>query len=57
MCYAAAMEQRRPDPFFEQLESDLREGVEAANRGETIPAAEAWRRFGLKPEKEDDAGE
>jgi hypothetical protein len=51
------MEQRRPDPFFEQLESDLREGVEAANRGETIPAAEAWRRFGLKPEKEDDAGE
>jgi hypothetical protein len=51
------MEPRRPDPFFEQLEAGLREGVEAVNRGETIPAAEVWRHFGLEPKKEDDAGE
>jgi predicted transcriptional regulator len=44
------MHQRRHDPFFEQLESDLREGVAAANRGETVPAEEVWRQFGLEPE-------
>jgi len=37
------MEQHRRDPFFEQLEDDLREGVEAANRGELIVADEVWQ--------------
>ncbi|HEY0798404.1 MAG TPA: hypothetical protein VGD50_04595 [Candidatus Baltobacteraceae bacterium] len=41
------MQQRRPDPFVEQLEADLREGVESANRGETMPAEDVWRHFGL----------
>jgi hypothetical protein len=53
--YAGAMQQPRHDPFFEQLEADLREGVEAANRGETIPAEDVWRRFGLQPEDQADS--
>jgi predicted transcriptional regulator len=36
------VQQRQPDPFFEQLEADLREGVEAAERGELIPADAVW---------------
>jgi hypothetical protein len=52
-----AMQQPRRDPFFEQLEADLRVGVEAANRGETVPAEEVWRRFGLEPEGQADNAE
>jgi hypothetical protein len=48
------MQQPRHDPFFEQLEADLRVGVEAANRGETVPAEEVWRHFGLEPEGQTD---
>ncbi|MGP6157170.1 MAG: hypothetical protein ACLPYS_06625 [Vulcanimicrobiaceae bacterium] len=39
------MQQRQPDPFFEQLEADLREGVEAAERGELISADDVWARL------------
>ena len=40
--YYRRVEQRRPDPFFEQLEADLREGVEAAERGELVSADDVW---------------
>jgi predicted transcriptional regulator len=36
------VQQRHPDPFFGQLEADLREGVDAADRGELIPADDVW---------------
>jgi predicted transcriptional regulator len=36
------MQRSQPDPFFKQLEADLREGVEAADRGELIPAEDVW---------------
>ena len=37
------MQQPKPDPFLEQLKVDIQEGVDAANRGDTIPAEEVWR--------------
>jgi len=41
--YNTEMQRHQPDPFFEQLEADLREGVEAADRGELIAADEVWQ--------------
>jgi hypothetical protein len=55
--YPEDVHQRQPDPYFEQLEADLREGVEAADRGETIPDDEVWRHFGLEREDQTDAAE
>jgi hypothetical protein len=37
------MPQLKNDPFFAQLKADIQEGVDAADRGETIPAEEVWR--------------
>ena len=36
------MEQRAPDPFFEQLKADIQEGVDAADRGELVDADTVW---------------
>ena len=36
------MEQRQPDPFFEQLKADLQEGVDELDRGESIAAEDVW---------------
>ena len=33
------------DPFFEGLKADIQEGVDAIDRGETIPADEVWVHF------------
>jgi hypothetical protein len=33
------------DPFFEGLEADIKEGVDAIDRGETVPADEVWAHF------------
>uniref|UniRef100_E6PCW6 Prevent-host-death family protein n=1 Tax=mine drainage metagenome TaxID=410659 RepID=E6PCW6_9ZZZZ len=41
------MQQRQPDPFFDQLAADLREGIEAANRGDVVDADVVWRELGL----------
>jgi hypothetical protein len=43
--YPRVVQQQQPDPFFEQLEADLREGVEAAERGELISADAVWARL------------
>jgi hypothetical protein len=44
----ATMEQRAPDPFFEQLKADIQEGVEAADRGELIDADVVWEEMRLR---------
>jgi hypothetical protein len=33
------------DPFFEGLKADIQEGVDAIDRGETVPADEVWAHF------------
>jgi hypothetical protein len=33
------------DPFFEGLKADIQEGVDAIDRGETVPAHEVWAHF------------
>jgi hypothetical protein len=40
---SAAMEQRSPDPFFDQLRADIQEGLDEADRGELIDEAEVWK--------------
>jgi hypothetical protein len=42
-----AMEQSKPDPFFEQLAADLKEGVDAADRVDVVDAEVVWRELGL----------
>jgi predicted transcriptional regulator len=37
------VQQPKPDPFLEQLKADIQEGVDAADRGDTVPAEEVWR--------------
>jgi predicted transcriptional regulator len=37
------MEQRSPDPFFDQLRADIQEGIDEADRGELIDEAEVWK--------------
>jgi len=36
------MENRRPDPFLEQLEVDLSEGINAAECGKLSSAEDVW---------------
>lgn len=40
--YRKAMQQRQPDPFFEQLKADLQEGVNELDRSESIAAEDVW---------------
>jgi|GEM_PF-3531304 len=37
------MQQRKPDPFFEQLREDVQEGIDAADQGDVTPAEEVWQ--------------
>jgi predicted transcriptional regulator len=37
------MEQRSPDPFFDQLRADIREGIDEADRGELLDETEVWQ--------------
>jgi predicted transcriptional regulator len=37
------MEQRSPDPFFEQLKADIQEGIDQADRGELIEESDMWK--------------
>jgi hypothetical protein len=39
------MHEPQRDPFFEGLKADIQEGVDAIDRGETLPAAEVWAHF------------
>jgi len=39
------MEQRRPDPFFEQLKADIQEGIDAGDRGEVVSEDEFQAHF------------
>ncbi len=41
--YHNAMEQRSPDPFFDQLRADIQEGIDEADRGELIDETEVWK--------------
>jgi len=36
------MQERQPDPFFEQLTADVQEGIEAADRVELVDAPVLW---------------
>jgi predicted transcriptional regulator len=42
------MQQRQPDPFFEQLKADIQEGIDQADRGELIDETEVWKYFEIK---------
>ncbi len=37
------MEQRLPDPFFEQLKADIQEGIVEADRGELLEESDVWK--------------
>ena len=39
------MHQPQTDPFYEQLQRDIQEGIEAADRGELIAADEVRAHF------------
>jgi hypothetical protein len=41
----ARMYDPQRDPFFEALKADFQAGVDAIDRGETIPADEVWAHF------------
>jgi len=45
------MEQRQPDPFFEQLKADIQEGIDEANRGEGADEADVWEHFRKRSEE------
>ncbi len=38
-----AVEKRSRDPFFVQLQADIQEGVDEADRGELIDEADVWK--------------
>ena len=40
-----SMHDPQRDPFFEGLKADIQEGVDAIDRGETVPADEVWAHF------------
>lgn len=40
-----SMHEPQRDPFFEGPKADIREGVDAIDRGETVPADEVWAHF------------
>jgi predicted transcriptional regulator len=37
------VEKRSRDPFFVQLQADIQEGVDEADRGELIDEADVWK--------------
>ncbi|MGP6159822.1 MAG: hypothetical protein ACLPYS_20385 [Vulcanimicrobiaceae bacterium] len=37
------MEQRQPDPFFEQFKADIQEGIDQAERGKLVDAEAVWK--------------
>ncbi|MGH7728584.1 MAG: hypothetical protein ACREM2_07335 [Vulcanimicrobiaceae bacterium] len=39
------MQRREPDPFFEQLKADIREGIDELDRGEVISIEEVAEHF------------
>jgi hypothetical protein len=39
------MHEPQRDPFIEGLKADIQEGLDAIDRGETIPAADVWAHF------------
>ncbi len=42
------MQERQPDPFFEQLKADVQKGIEAADRGELVDAPVLWEEIRLQ---------
>ncbi len=42
------MQERQPDPFFEQLKADVQEGIEAADLGELVNASVLWEEMRLQ---------
>jgi len=44
----APMQERQPDPFFEQLKADVQKGIEAADRGELVDAPVLWEEIRLQ---------
>ncbi len=48
LCYHEAMQQPRPDPFFEQLKDDIQEGIEAADRFELLDEDVVWEDMRLQ---------
>ncbi len=42
------MQQRQPDPFFEQVKADIEEGIVAADNGELVDADAVWKEMQLQ---------